>query len=337
MCLSPKAVRIVFAIVVLLLAPSAAFAQSFADVPPSREEYEAAEDLKRRSIVQGRPDGTFGPDDPVNRAEAITIVVRAVANEKNLPALDGCFPDVHGDHWYVRPVCYAQDLGWVGGYPDGTFQPVRTVAKAEFLKILFNAYGVDTDAVAALRIPLSADARDPDAWYFPYLSEALASAATGADAFGNLNPGIALTRAQASLLMYRFLLYREGQRDQAILTNAEKDVRFVFSRLDALDTDGARFAAGRVRLAAWGAERRLGDSSVVRVTVKLGDALRSLAGAYRLVSEENLDGALGAAREAYGLAGEADVLNRSATIYTDRVRAYAHEIANDIRAHQSQP
>jgi hypothetical protein len=71
--------------------------------------------------------------------------------------------------------------------------------------------------------------------------------------------------------------------------------------------------------------------------VRLGDALRSLAGAYRLVSEGDLNGALRAAQEAYGLAGEADALNRSALIYTDRVRAYAHALANDIRAHQSHP
>ena len=113
-------------------------AQSFSDVSQSREDFAAIEDLKGRGVFTGRPDGTFGPDDFVNRAEAITIVVRAVANVSNLPTFKNCFPDVYGEEWYVQSVCYAKDLGWIAGYPDGTFQPVRTVAKAEFLKILLS-------------------------------------------------------------------------------------------------------------------------------------------------------------------------------------------------------
>src|SRR3989344_1162407 len=117
--------------------------QSFTDVPPSREEFTAVEDLQRRGILEGRPDGSFGPDAAVNRAEAVTIVVRAVANVRNLPHFSKCFPDVRSDDWFVGTVCYAADLDWISGYPDGTFQPARTVAKGGVLKILLNAYGVD--------------------------------------------------------------------------------------------------------------------------------------------------------------------------------------------------
>jgi hypothetical protein len=298
-----------------------AHAESFSDVPPSREDHDAVEDVKARGIVQGRPDGTFGPDDFVNRAEAITIVVRAVANAQNLPSTQGCFPDVHGEEWYVKPVCYAKDLEWVGGYPDGTFQPVRTVAKAEYLKILLNAYGEDIELPDALRLP-------------PYLHRAVATSMTSADEFENLNPGAALTRGQVALMLHRYLLYREGRREQSLLTAAERDIRSVFTHLDHLTIGHALFAAHRVRTAAWGAEMRLPESPVVRVTVSLGKALQTLASAYRSIEESDLEAALQAAQKAYDLAEKTDMINKDVTVYTDRVRSYAHDLANAIRSYE---
>jgi len=325
----------VFSIFFFLVTPSVFAEQAFSDVSPSREDYQAIEDLKLRGILEGRPDGTFGPDDRVNRAEAITIVVRAVANARNLPKADACFPDVAGDDWYVITVCYAADLDWVSGYPDGTFQPVRTVAKAEFLKILLNAYGVDTSAVKDFRDPLAKDAMNPDEWYFPFLATALSLSMTSADTFGNLNPGAALTRGQVALMMERYLLYREGQRVQELLTYAEKDIRATFTNIDALSPERAAEDVARVRLAVFGASNRQSETPIITATRKLVDALRALVDAYKLTKEGNLVSALETSGAAYRLADEADVLHSSVRPYTDRVRAYAHDLANDIREYQN--
>ncbi len=318
-----------------LLAPLSAYAGSFPDVPESREEYEAVENLKTRGVIKGNPDGTFGPDAFVNRAEAITIVVRAVANAQNLPPADSCFPDVAGEDWYVKPVCYARDLGWVAGYPNGTFQPVRTVSKVEFLKILLNAYGVDVSFVEEFKDPLAPDATNSEEWYFPFISYSLASSMTSADSFGNLNPGVALTRGQVALLMHRYLLYKEGGRAQELLLFAEKDIRAVFSHLDELEVDRAKYAASRVKLAAWGAEQKLAESEVVLVTEKLAEALNALADAYKLVEGGAVESALEKAQLAYRLSDEADAISGTAALYTGRVKSYAHELADDIRSYLS--
>ncbi len=330
--------RVFFVWLLLLLQGSvyAEVGQSFLDLPPSREEFAAVEELKDRGIIQGRPNGTFGPDDFVNRAEAITVVVRAVANEKNLPNLDHCFPDVVEGDWYVRPVCYAFDLGWVSGYPDGTFQPVRTVSKVEFLKILLNAYGIDTAVVNEFRDPLALDAGNPDEWYFPYLSYALLSSMTSADTYGNLNPGAALTRGQVALLIHRLILYREGVRTQDLLTFAEKDIRAVFFHLDALSVTRAAEAVARVRLAVFGASERQPDAAVIKGTAKLADALRALVDAYRLTEQGSLDTSLTKSQEAYQLCDQADALHDSVRTYTDRIRSYAHDLAEDIRAYKAE-
>jgi len=327
--------RVLPLLIIFSIPLSAHAAQSFSDVPQTREEYEAVEDLKTRGIVEGRPDGTFGPDSRVNRAEAITIVVRAVANVRNLPNINHCFPDVAGDAWYVQPVCYAFDLDWVSGYPDGTFQPIRTVAKAEFLKILLNAYGVDTVAIEEYRDPLAPDVRNPDEWYVPYLSYALASSMTATDAYGHLNPGASLTRGQVALMMHRFLLYREGVRTQQLLTVAEKDIRAVFSHLDAIEVDRAEEDVARVRLAIFGAKERQPDAALLKSTETLAEALHSLVSAYRLTQEGSLEPALAASQDAYNLAHSADDGSDAVRTYTDRVRAYAHDIAEDIRSYRA--
>ena len=139
-----------------------------------------------------------------------------------------------------------------------------------------------------------------------------------------------------ALLLHRFLLYREGQREQSLLTTAEKDIRNVFAHLDTLEVHKALYAAHRVRIAAWGVEMRLPASTVVRVTAALGKALQNLANAYRSVQEKDLDAALEFAQDAYALADDTDTLNEGVTAYTDRVRSYAHELANDIRAYEDE-
>lgn len=322
---------IIFGLTFLVSVP--AYAASYSDVPQSREDYIAVEDLTSRGIFQGRPDGTFGPDDFVNRAEAITIVVRAVANEKNIIAKKNCFPDVHGDDWYVKYVCYAHDLGWVSGYPDGTFQPIRTVSKVEFLKILLNAYGVEVEELDKFMDPIAHDASDANAWYFPYMKYALASSMTSADSFENLNPGIALTRGQVALLTDRFLLYREGGRDQSLLTFAEKDIRSSFDHLDSLDVHASKYAISRARLAAEGVVMRSTGESVVDATIKLIDSVADLVDAYAAVKSGDLDRGVALSQHAYGKSAEADNMTDNVKIYTDRVRDYAHELANQIRSY----
>jgi len=42
----------------------------------------------------------------------------------------GCFSDTNG-HWAETFICFAEEYGIVGGYPDGTFRPENRVTRAE--------------------------------------------------------------------------------------------------------------------------------------------------------------------------------------------------------------
>ena len=62
------------AFLLIAVAAHAESPQSFSDVPPDHDAYEAVEFLKTQNIIGGYPDGTFKPDRTVNRAEAAKII-----------------------------------------------------------------------------------------------------------------------------------------------------------------------------------------------------------------------------------------------------------------------
>ena len=117
-------------------APSVS-AGAFSDVRDAATPYaRAIEALRARGVVQGYADGTFRPGATINRAEFLKIILES---RGDVSGGSDCFPDVRDD-WYARYVCAAKAEGIVGGYPDGTFKPERTINFVEAAKILSLAY-----------------------------------------------------------------------------------------------------------------------------------------------------------------------------------------------------
>ncbi|MEN6462774.1 MAG: S-layer homology domain-containing protein [Syntrophomonas sp.] len=56
-------------------------------------------------------------------------------------AANQTFPDVK-DHWAKDYITQLSSLGYVGGYPDGTFKPDKTMSRAEFTSALITCMGV---------------------------------------------------------------------------------------------------------------------------------------------------------------------------------------------------
>jgi len=55
------------------------------------------------------------------------------------------FPDVDANAEYAMAVDYVSDLGLMVGYGDGTFQPDKTVSRAEMATVLCKMMGEDRD------------------------------------------------------------------------------------------------------------------------------------------------------------------------------------------------
>lgn len=126
-------------IVVALLLPFAVFAQNTSqyDGIGGHPYYDALTSLKIEGVMRGYPDGLFRPDNVVNRAEFMKIVLLANHIE---PSGQDCFPDVRRE-WFAPWVCAATERGIVSGYPDGLFRPERTISFAEAAKMLTKTLG----------------------------------------------------------------------------------------------------------------------------------------------------------------------------------------------------
>lgn len=93
-------------------------------------------------IVEGYSDGTYRPENEINRAEFTKILIESrYPGEATVG--DDCFDDVSSDQWYATYVCFAKDEGIIAGYPDGTFKPAQSVNLAEALKITLETYFTD--------------------------------------------------------------------------------------------------------------------------------------------------------------------------------------------------
>jgi hypothetical protein len=58
------------------------------------------------------------------------VMAAAYVIDPDSTEYQNCFPDV-SDERFATFVCLAQDRGVVQGYPDGSFQPARSVLVAE--------------------------------------------------------------------------------------------------------------------------------------------------------------------------------------------------------------
>lgn len=104
---------------------------------------EAVEYVQSEAIVQGYPDGTYKPDNPINRAEFTKILIEAILGSTPAETSGTCFPDVEHLIWFEKYVCYAKSQNIIKGYPDGNFGPDNNINFAEAAKIIVKTFAID--------------------------------------------------------------------------------------------------------------------------------------------------------------------------------------------------
>jgi hypothetical protein len=94
------------------------------------------ERLYKGGVIEGYPDGTFRPQQPVKRSEVASMIARIIAwplVPKNFPPT---FLDLSPDHWAFQ---YIETGAWQGawdGYPNGKFEPDREATRAEIAALI---------------------------------------------------------------------------------------------------------------------------------------------------------------------------------------------------------
>lgn len=106
----------------------------FPDVPESSWARESVDYLTARGLMSGNLDGTFGPNDTIQRRTVAMMLWRLAGS----PQVEGesPFPDVTGGR-YLTPVLWAYQNGIITGYLDGTFRPTEVISRQHFALMLY--------------------------------------------------------------------------------------------------------------------------------------------------------------------------------------------------------
>lgn len=89
--------------------------------------------LANIDVVHGYADGTFRPNAPITRAEYATMLIN-LYRAKTLK-IDDSFSDIEA-HWAREFINTASELGLVFGYEDNTFQPDKSISRAEAVTMM---------------------------------------------------------------------------------------------------------------------------------------------------------------------------------------------------------
>lgn len=149
------------------------------------------------AYLSGYPDGTFGPDRNMTRAE-VAQMFYALLNDQNVPATVS-FSDVPDGAWYADAVETLASLGMFTGYPDGTFHPNSTITRAEFAAAALSF--ADMAPSARCSFP-DVSAQD---WFYPYVASAAEYGWIGGYPDGTFHPSGSITRAEVAVIVNHML------------------------------------------------------------------------------------------------------------------------------------
>lgn len=176
------------------------YAAAFSDVSDTHPNFQAIEFLKQFKVVNGYSDGTFRPDNKVNRSEALKMILLAGGVEIK-SADESTFKDVSKGVWFYDFVQTAVNKQIVSGYKDGSFKPDKPVNLAEALKMTFMSYNI-SKLPSNFENPYADVSKD--AWFAAYASFTASKNITQPQDDGFLHPEKEITRAELAEILYRF-------------------------------------------------------------------------------------------------------------------------------------
>lgn len=125
--------------------------------------------LNNAGVITDSSNGYFRPNEAITRAELAAML----AKFSETTGAANYFNDVSAKYWAANAIAICAKLGWITGYPDGTFRPDKNVTRAELMAMINRATG---------RAPKFADAFLPgmktwidntsDKWYYLDVQEA---------------------------------------------------------------------------------------------------------------------------------------------------------------------
>jgi len=185
-------------------------ALAFTDVNPGDKYYLGITYLEQEGILKGYEDGSFHPNNSIEKSEALAIIMKAILNDEDIEKeIDKKpFKDVEIDSWYAIYANKAKELGIINGNQEGVLEPNKFINLAETIKILLKSDQPEKTYENNYSF-MFLDTPDTE-WFTPYTSSAAAKTLINVYSSDTVNPGQEMSRAYTAEILYRLLKSKEG-------------------------------------------------------------------------------------------------------------------------------
>ena len=149
------------------------------------------------AYMQGYPDGTFGPQKNMTRAEAAQMFYNLLLDKD--VRITAEFTDVDDGAWYAEAVNALASLGMINGVGDSRFEPERSITRAEFTAIAMRFAELDTDGEN-----IFSDVGEDD-WFYDVVVGSIKYGWINGYSDGTFRPDETITRAEVATITNRML------------------------------------------------------------------------------------------------------------------------------------
>ena len=149
------------------------------------------------AYLQGFPDGRFGPNQNMTRAEAAQMFYNLLLDKDVEQTV--AFTDVASDAWYAKAVHALASLGILNGVGDGEYAPERSITRAEFTAIAMRFADLETSGENTF-----SDVKESD-WFYDVVVGSIQYGWIQGYPDGTFRPNATITRAEVTAITNRML------------------------------------------------------------------------------------------------------------------------------------
>ncbi|MCW3795755.1 S-layer homology domain-containing protein [Paenibacillus sp. LS1] len=180
------------------------------------QQHWAGEDIQQMAnklIVDGRPDGSFAPEQPITRAEFTAMLVRAMglSGGSVKTELPSAFNDVDSEQWYANALITAGSKGLVNGFADGSFHPDGQITREQMATMLdraLNLMKLPNDQLTGAA-PSFTDASNISNWSSDAVARLVETGIVMGMNGGTFAPQENATRAQSTVMLMRLMRFAQ--------------------------------------------------------------------------------------------------------------------------------
>lgn len=155
------------------------------------------EALVGQSVISGYPDNTFRPNNPVTRAEFMSMTNRAFSFTNTV---DATYTDVKTGDWFAADIAKAKAAGYISGYSDGSMKPDNQISRQEAAVIIAKILKLDTSATNSLTF---SDAASVPEWSKNAVAAVVKAGYMSGYPDGTFKALNSITRAEAASILSR--------------------------------------------------------------------------------------------------------------------------------------